>query len=286
MQLKAGNPQLKAPYSINSSARLYFANPGKTRYSIISGSINYTLNNIVSRRIYFDKTSTLPDYSGYQVPAGAFLYTFENANPSVSADVSYSLSNRVSALKKLTVNETVSLTYKTLPQYFGDNLLHLHEPGIKNELFMTYAPSRKLRISLESTTAYSFSISKDMRLHSVQEHLKASVSYYFTDTFRILSTYVWTHHSMPSSTYIAINLHEINLLLSKSFFKKRLVVAVSVNDILGSGSLFSAIRSADSLIRQWTPSSGRYYLLSVTYRFNRLGNRGTNFRGGLNYGDR
>ena len=285
--LRAGNPDLKAPYLVNSAFGFYPALDLKSGFLSISSSFRFVINSIVSYRKYFSSATVLPEYGNLEVPAGAFLYTYQNANPSLNTSLSFNWSNRGKKMTKLILFETFTVQYKTSPQYTSDILIQLHEPGATNHLRLVYSPDKNLALRLTSNTvyAYAFADRSDLRLHTVTENLSVSLTKYFWKTLKVVAQYNWHHTSYIGNGYPSFNMHEANLLIGKSFLKKRLFLSLTANDILNRGAGYSISTTPDSIIRTWTPSFGRYYLLSVSYRFNRLGKE-TSFKGTLNKGDR
>jgi hypothetical protein len=66
------------------------------------------------------------------------------------------------------------------------------------------------------------------------------------------------------------DVHRLYLSLGvKLLRERRLKVAITGVDLLQGGSLYHEIISASRRTRQWTPVYGRYFMLDITYRFNK-----------------
>ena len=65
--------------------------------------------------------------------------------------------------------------------------------------------------------------------------------------------------------------------------KGRMGVSLSFNDLLNSSESFRIKVNPNSRYQDWTPSSGRYILLNLSFRLNKK-NPGTDYRGVLQEG--
>ena len=50
-----------------------------------------------------------------------------------------------------------------------------------------------------------------------------------------------------------------------------MTISLSGHDLLNSGSIYTMSTGSNYLSQTWTPSYGRYFMLNISFRLNRLG---------------
>ena len=81
-------------------------------------------------------------------------------------------------------------------------------------------------------------------------------------------------------TDATISYHHLRAQVGVNLLKGRMKISISGNDLLNSGSNYTISTANDHTLETWTPSYGRYYLLHVFFRLNKL-QPATKYQGSL-----
>ncbi len=278
--LKAGNPALRSERrnQLTVSAALV---QGKTNRLSFEGDFQINARPIVLRQKYFLSDEHLTGWGGYDAKAGSTLTTWENAPLSVSVSPVLKYSDRIQK-HKINLNFQVGALYQMRPQYISDRLVNLHEIVPSFEARVGYSPSRITRLSVTGRVGYvhsSNSIGLSMP-DMVTSGLGFSGRVQFLKFFLARLEYSFNAHNYLSHDFSDMYINRLDALVSVSLLKGRMGISISGNDLLSRGNSLSIINDANYRSMTWTPSWGRYFMLSVSYRFNRTSSK-TSFIGAL-----
>ena len=78
----------------------------------------------------------------------------------------------------------------------------------------------------------------------------------------------------------SIHLHSLHTVAGARLLKGMLVISLSANDLLAKDTGYTLVNGVDSRIQTWKPSLGRYFMLNVQWRLNKM-KTPVEFRGSL-----
>jgi outer membrane receptor protein involved in Fe transport len=83
--------------------------------------------------------------------------------------------------------------------------------------------------------------------------------------------YTWNSYRYFKGTGKDMDTHNLNAVIGIKLLKDQMTVSFSGHDLLNSGSIYTMSTSSNYLSQTWTPSYGRYFMLNISFRLNRLG---------------
>ena len=268
--LTGGNPDLRQAYTATLSYMDNIFMDKRTGLNMgCSINASCTFRPVVTRTYYFTEDTALDSYGGYTAKAGAMLNTFDNADdPACSVEGGLSLSRRS---KKVKLSSSLGLTggYESRPQYIRDGLAHVSSWHAKASVSEMYRPSTHFMMNVSANATY-LDASSDVSgplTEALIANAVASLRYDFaSQLFLSAKGSVTVHHYLSGAgrddTYAPVSLE-----VGRRFRKQGLVLTAGMYDILSRGSSYSTLSTADSYVQRWTPSYGRYCLLSMVYEF-------------------
>ena len=98
--------------------------------------------------------------------------------------------------------------------------------------------------------------------------------------FFVRGSYNWGGYIFTKGSSDAVHVNGLNAIAGVRLLKGMLVISVSGNDLLNQASGYTVKDGANYRVQRWQPSLGRYFMLNISYRFNRT-KPGVEFAGGL-----
>ena len=290
MSIKVGNPNLKATFGHRFNFRFNDFNSETQRSWMINAGFNYTKNNVSSVSISDQNT-------------GKTASTYTNLDGSWSANLmnmlsmpllgkkfyfrsfmrfSYSRSESYNLGRSDVVTGDLS-TAESILQYVNDDMLNK-----AGSLSLNVSPGISFRTSvveLEVRPTYGFQSSRNSlttannrNIHSYGGRFDGTL---YLGNFVLNTNLRYTATSGYSSGY---NTKQWiwNASLEYQFLKgKNATIGVKGYDILGQRKSITFSNTGQSEVQSWNNSIGRYFLATVSYRFQTFGKR--EGEGGMNY---
>ena len=282
MSIKVGNPNLKATFGHRFNFRFNDFNSETQRSWMINAGFNYTKNNVSSVSISDQNT-------------GKTASTYTNLDGSWSANLmnmlsmplpgkkfyfrsfmrfSYSRSESYNLGRSDVVTGDLS-TAESILQYVNDDMLNK-----AGSLSLNVSPGISFRTSvveLEVRPTYGFQSSRNSlttannrNIHSYGGRFDGTL---YLGNFVLNTNLRYTATSGYSSGY---NTKQWiwNASLEYQFLKgKNATIGVKGYDILGQRKSITFSNTGQSEVQSWNNSIGRYFLATVSYRFQTFGKR-------------
>lgn len=274
LYVTGGNPALK-PSAVHSM-RLSFTPLGNL-FDLVHPdgfdlSVDYTSRPMVSRMLYFEDATSLSGYEGVVMPAGSTLNTTDNADWAVrgtaKAGWSWTLSmfgGNVRPLIKLSTILDGSIT----PQYFGTQLTRTRDlaPSLYSAVSFTLPGS--LRTSLWSNLTYLWTDNavNAYKAESLSADIAADLSAVIAQRLTFDCSYRWTP-SKNITTGQYYDYHFIKASVGTKLLNGDMTIRLEGVDMLNNPSRYSLSMLPYGREQRWTPTFGKYIMLSLTYRFN------------------
>lgn len=269
LRVNSGNPDLKAGVTYTGSLQI---RPSQVLNSPLNLSASITSHPIVSRDYYYAVATTLDGYEGYVMPAGSVLSTYTNADWSAQASLSKRWSGNLSLNKgsfRPGYSIDLDLPASVRPFYQQEYLTRTTEfsPGLM--LSMNGTLDSHLRMSMSSSIKYTSSVNtgSDFRTSILSSRIGAGVTAVPSRNTNLELNYNWNPYRNLVSGYSRDH-HFLSASAGITLLKGDMTVSLDGIDLLNSGSVSSSLLSANSLTQSWRPVYGRYFLLSIKYRFN------------------
>lgn len=276
--LLGGNPELRPEYV--GDVCLVYNKMFAKGHLMARADFSHVQGAIIRRAQYFKENTILDGWDGYIARAGSTLYTYANADGAMKGALSFTYMHRIGRLKS-TVRLTSVLGYERGLQYNGD-VLNVSD-GYRPMFSVNFdgSPVKWLRLRLNSNTEYFHSTNDLGQKLSVAwiESLSASGEFRIARYGFATVNYVWKMYRFMHDTGRDTDTHDLNAVFGWKFLKGRLGVSVSGHDLLNKGSIFSTFVDSNSSRQIWTPSYGRYFMLNISFRFNKT-KSSTRFFGG------
>ena len=283
MFLTAGNPNLRK--STTNYIDILYNIPLEKYLSqfSVSSRIEFTSDAIVNKKTFYSTPSTL-EHFGYPVKPGTTVSTFENCAGSWSADVEIRYTKRLQKIGS-TITGICSVHRSQTPYFKTDELVFVNYVSPKLSVNAQIRPSKNINSTvycsigmLEAKDSLSGVLTK-----TINGHLGISGTYNIGKHFFIKARYSLSdnHLLLPSTNNITYQYLATSVGIK--LMKSRLRISLSGNDLLNRGSSYSVIAAEDYTRESWIPSYGRYYLITASFRLNKL-KPTTKFQGTLSNG--
>jgi hypothetical protein len=282
--LTAGNPFLKR--AINHRFQASYSLPLPKLASQISFSITsrFVSDAIVNRRYYYPEGAYLEHFDYTALP-GSTLSTYVNSNGTWDINGFTQLNTRIQKLG-LTLMIDLGGSYSQRPYFQGDEKMFSRDlaPGISvnARLRPTKNLSGGLRVNL--TYLQSKNSLGEMLTQAINGTASASLTYNIGKYLFISPKYSIRNHTFLYGSLPAITHHNLGAGIGARFLKGRMKITLSGNDLLNSGASYSIATKDDHTVQTWSPTYGRFYLLTVSFRLNKLQPK-TQFQGESSTGD-
>lgn len=283
--LSYGNPLLKQSYTHSINFNYNFGNVNSSQMGsvFVGGSIEN--NNIVSDRISFLEDTVLPQYGNYTAIAGSSLTTYRNVGGGYSATAG-AFWSRPAIGNKFVFRSNLAYYLYNSPSFLeGKKIENTSNSGYL-DLNLRSNHSNVVEYTIGSSTIYSFerysgSSRNDNRIFRQVLSARADVNIVQNLSF---STWYDFDYSNGSSTSKVEN-HNLNASLSYKFHKRAGEAKFVIYDIFNRNSGYYSYANEDYVISSWRDLMSRYFMFSVSYRFNRTSS-GMSPKGGGDVGPR
>ena len=271
LMLRIGNPELKKSFL----HRFQFAYDTFTRKRhtwIVRLNAEYVSNSIVSKSRYFDSQEIINIGYDYTVNQGSTLYTYANANGAINVTGYTKWSARLKRIKS-SLSIDFGTNYKRAPIYVGNQLVMLSEVNPFVTINPTINPAKWIRLSIysRSNLVHSTNNLKERIAFAYNQNLTGNLNLIGPKaTFANLG-YTWNSYRYFKGTGKDMDTHNLNAVIGIKLLKDQMTVSFSGHDLLNSGSIYTMSTSSNYLSQTWTPSYGRYFMLNISFRLNRLG---------------
>lgn len=270
--LQCGNPALKPTGNISVYATLFRKNK-RGKYLNINATANVKAHPVGSSRRYFPIDTVLPEWNDYTAKAGSVLYSWMNLGPEYRAGLdayaTSSLKRKLSygfkLVPKWQISSRESLLGGERVRYFESN------PSLLASFTLT-TPGKVFSTQIDSQTSYSDIAAADgkMAVRTLSEVLGISAGLTFKHWFA-RSSFTWDYMHFPGGELP--DRHAVPLGALIGYRRGRLMISLSGNDLLSRGLSYSVVTDANATVQSWTPSFGRYFMLSVYWRLNKTDKR-------------
>lgn len=268
--LVAGNPGLRPNNSFIGN--IAYRNSTLIRNGSFSLNLSGTLDTapIVSDIRYYPESVVDAEHGGYLIPAGAMLSTWCNAPLSWNMGITGTYMQRIQALR-MTINLSPSYVFTRSSAMVGGSPVANYSSSFNsfNSRIM-WTPYKWFRLNViegfgytntwGDTSTAGYTLRNKMQVNSMVNFLKrwsASASYSF----------VWSKTS--SIVDYSTSSHVLNAAVGVKLLKGQLGISISGTDLLGVNDSYSTTLSSVSLKESWKPSFGRYFLLHLSWTFNK-----------------
>ena len=123
-----------------------------------------------------------------------------------------------------------------------------------------------------------------MLTQAVNTAVNTSLTYNAGKYLFISSRYGINNHTFLYGNLPAITHHNLSASVGAKFMKGRLKLTLSGNDLLNSGASYSIATKDDHTVQTWSPTYGRFYMLTLSFRLNKLQSK-TRFQGQSSTGE-
>lgn len=250
-----GNPDLKPSYSNNFHVYYQKSNYETSRFLMIMGSINYTLNNIVNYTLIDDLGNTTT--------------TYRNVNGNMGVNVSVMFDTPLRN-KKFSINANLYSNYSKNIGYTNGDKAVTH-----NVVLVPYISGKfkieKFETSLRANLSYNMT-----RNNLTSQSDRNTSNYFFTHMLSWKLPYDFTFSSNLSYSYYSgygkdFKNSEVlwNIAVSKQFLKKKKGnLRLQVFDILNDRSTIRRTVNSNYISDSRSNTINQYFLVSFTYKFN------------------
>lgn len=265
LTLRAGNPDLKMPNNLSTSAGLSFNNAQKALNWGFRVNGGYTFNYITTRRTFFLEDTYLEQYD-YTAQKGAELTSQTNVAGCYNLGGSVNYSQQISSLRS-TVSAGVTYNFNQTPYYLSDALDYQTRHSLRIGVGFDSGFSTKVRIGIHSTTTMSSNTSQQTRRQDLREQVRGNVELRLGKYFGKVAT---LYEFYCNSQSHALTRHNVilNAAAGRKFGKAdRLSCSVGVIDILNRPDYATTSFRTDYIVTSSTSYLGRYGYLRVGYTF-------------------
>lgn len=269
--LRIGNPDLKR--SMVHKLEFRYDTYTQKRHAIcVRLNADFVSNSIVVKSRYFDSQETINIGYDYVVNPGSTLYSYSNANGAFNASGMASWSTRFNKLKT-SINVYLGTDYKKAPMYIGEQSVMLSEVCPYVYIVPTITPAKWFRLNFNSRSrlVHSTNNLKERIAFAFHQNLKVNLGLKGPKvTFANLS-YIWDGYRFFKGTGKDTHIHLLNAVIGCRLLKDQMTISLSGHDLLNSGSIYNMRTGSNYISQTWTPSYGRYFMLNISFRLNRLG---------------
>lgn len=272
LMLRIGNPDLKQSMVHKVLFQYNVITKKRQTWTILTNA-EFVSNSIVAKSRYVDSQETIDIGYNYTVNPGSTLYTYRNADGALTISARAIWSARFNRLKSR-ISLFFGPSYKRVPMYVGGQAVMLSETSPFLRITPSINPAKWIRIHITSTSSL---------VHSTN-NLKEKIALLFNQnigttvelkgpkiTFANFN-YLWNCYRFFRGTGTDTDIHNLNAVIGCRLLKNQMTISLSGHDLLNNGSIYSMTTGSNFLSQRWTPSYGRYFMLNISFRFNRLGN--------------
>ena len=267
MMVLKGNPELKAFYSSEISIR--WGRTFKTYSLGLSLDNKVTCGKIVQNQMLLNTDTPLFDWSGYVAKAGSSLFSYINSSrPEHITSISASLSKMLFK-RKVSATFKVAESFSGAPTYISNQPVSLYTNSVSAEPSIVITPNNKMKFNVRAGMAYlrSFSESGQFSMDRITWNALASARIKVLPKLTISGRYSFSGNTYISQDGLDQYRHTLGASISWTIIKNILVISLDANDLLNGGSIYRTTLTSEAFTQIWTPTYGRYFMLSAKYSF-------------------
>ena len=243
-------------------------NSNLTTFSI-NGSASFGKDAIVSRRTYYARETYLPKYN-YTMPAQSSFTSYENASGNYSANLSTSFGFPIKFIGCI-INTGLSGSWDMSPSYVNDELITTQNVRPSANLGIRSNFSRDIRFNVNGNASYVNSWnSAGSSTDYFTESLRAGFE--LNNIFKVM--YLggnYTKTFMQGVQYNAINDNILDLNGGFRFGPRNNIdISFMIHDLFNKTRGFTTSMNDDYVNNRWTHNFGRYFMVTLAYRFNSM----------------
>ncbi len=268
LYLSTGNIDLNQSYMHDIMLRYINMIEG-TQASFSVSAISYIETNVIGeKRIFYDESVYLPEYSYTTVP-GAVLTTYDNIGTAYSAAINLGYSMPIwQLLPKVSLGYSYTKTPMSVENTVVNAIQQRPTLGMSLGSNMVNSPCD---FSLDANTSY---IDNKSPLGISDKAIRYSVNASFSADFlkRMNASVSSSYSSEYSYTYSKHRFSNVGLNASigcRVFKDRKGMLSLECNDILNKTTPFTNTISAEKITNTWRTLNSRYIILTLSYRFSR-----------------
>ena len=267
LSIYTGNPNLKMSTEYSWYSRYYIRKPKKKDFFAYA-NLDARLSENAIRQGYTYDTKT-----------GVRTYCAQNVNGIWNAGIALGTGSAIDSAKCLRYDIAVNYRISHDAEYAGIN--NSFGKNTTTTQFCSVQPSLKYqrgKLSLNTSGVVSWSnnhrknvlsaAADDINIYNYRFSL--SGTYELPWQLQVSSTFEMMFNRGYESDYLDTDRMMWNMSLSRPFMKGRLLARIVANDILGQYSNHSISLSSSGYSERWTNGLGRYVMLSLAYKFNKM----------------
>lgn len=268
-----GNPNLKQTYSHDFSVGYNLGSFNSSQTIGISAYFSYEERGVVSKTKWYngtdDRPVVIPGYGTVIQPTQ--LRTYDNIDGELYGGINGNISRPVIG-NKFVLRSSVSYGYSKTPMYIDEVFVksNYNNGGFNFNLKSNY--SRTFEYSLSGSSTYShtrYSGGAGTNSHGFRQRAGAAVDINFLKNFFFATEYTFNY--VNRSTLESETQNNLNASIAYKFHKRAGELNFAVLDILNQKSSYSAYVDGERTVRSYAELMGRYYMLTLSYRFNTTG---------------
>lgn len=281
----AGNPDLRPGRSYTLS---FTHGPLSFKFRNLYMNATFTAHPIVNRERIFQSATVLPEYDGYEMPAGSVLSFYDNADWALNVNIRYSAAEDIEFSKKM---ETVFLSYNleasasVNPSYLMEELYRTSDLGGNAGIGLNYIPTEKLRLGLSAGIGYTRSSS------TISEKVIEALDWNYGMSFRYTPwKFAFIEARYNNNSRLILGGGDtwgndfLKVSLGAYLLDGKLSIMLEGIDLLNNKDMYTTSFTENSFTQNFRPVFGQYALLSIKYRFNST--QGKSFRSTFGSGGR
>ncbi|MBO4624504.1 MAG: TonB-dependent receptor [Bacteroidales bacterium] len=282
LSLTAGNPDLKQSVVHSITFSWHPSNMAGKHMLMWNANAGVQVRPIVNKTTFFRADTILEEYDNYAVKAGSQLLRWENAPYGLTFSTNLTETSQWGGAWKISTQLRPSLSYRFMPQYFGEILDNTTEWAPSLTVGGNVYPLRGVSLGLNADMGYirAWNQSRSLDNRAVRGTIGLQAKADFLKIAFFSGNYSWNLYKDFSAPAMGSSVHRLNLSVGIGLLKdKSLKISLSGVDLLRGGTQYSVAVGASSITRTWTPVYGRYFLLDISYRFNNSGGQRMMTRG-------
>lgn len=265
----AGNPDLRPGRSYILS---FTHGPLSLEFRNLNMNVTFTDHPIVNRERVFQSATVLPEYDGYEMPAGSVLSFWDNADWALNANISYTASARIefsNKMKPIFLSYNLKASASVNPSYLMEELYRTSDLGGNAGISLNYTPTEKLRLGLNAGTGYTRSSS------TISEKVIEALDWNYGMSFRYTPwNFAFVEARYSNNSRLILGGGDtwgndfLKVSLGAYLLGGKLSIMLEGIDLLNNKDMYTTSFTENSFTQNFRPVFGQYALLSIKYRFN------------------
>lgn len=263
--LRAGNPDLKLPTSVQGSLRYYNTDASAARSLSVSLSGGYDFNYVTTQDRFFLEETYLPEWD-YTAQKGAQLLTETNVGGSYRVGADFGYSKQIASIRS-TVRLGVSYDFRQTPFYSNGQLDRPGNHSLSFTAGFESGFSEKVKFSVRSATGMSSYDTRRQTTRQLTQTVNGRLDLRFGKYFGFVGT---LYRFYCSSVSKALTRHDVvlNAAVGRKFGKENAFsLSVGVVDVLNRPEYATTKIEANYIRTSSTSYLGRFAYMQAGYTF-------------------